>query len=65
MKYLGIIIDEKFKWSNHVQHRSILIRKLFFIFLTLKYVPSTQILKMVYLPLAQSIISYGMYSYHS
>jgi len=60
IKYPGIIVDEKFKWNNHIQYILTSIRTLFFIFRSLRCFLNSQMLKIVYFSLAQSIISYGI-----
>lgn len=58
--YLGIIVDEKFKWYNHIQYISNSIQKLFYIFKSLICFLNLQMLKMVYFSIAQSIFNYGI-----
>jgi len=61
IKYLGRIVDEKFKWSyHHIQHITILIRKLFYVFKNVKQILSPLLLRTVYFSVAQSISSYDI-----
>jgi len=60
IKYLGIVVDEIFKWSTHIQHITVLIRKLFHVFKNLRKILSPLLLRMIYFSLAQSILSYGI-----
>jgi len=60
IKYLGVVVDEKFKWSSHIQHITVLIKKLFHVFKNLRQILSPLLLRMIYFSLAQSILNYGI-----
>lgn len=58
IKYLGIIVDQNLNFSQHIQSLVKRLRKLIFIFKTLRRAANISILKSVYFALCQSIISY-------
>uniref|UniRef100_A0A2H1W1E8 SFRICE_036267 n=1 Tax=Spodoptera frugiperda TaxID=7108 RepID=A0A2H1W1E8_SPOFR len=58
MKYLGVIIDEELKFHNHIDALTSRIRKLIYIFKSLRHIAETSLIKMVYLALCQSLITY-------
>lgn len=57
-KYLGIVIDQRLSWHSHLELLSSRIRKLIWIFKTLRYVATNKVLTQVYTALAESILSY-------
>lgn len=57
-KYLGVIIDQRLSWSAHIDLVGNRIRKLTWIFKTLRHVASVSLLTRIYVTLAQSIITY-------
>ena len=58
IKYLGIILDKTLNFRAHVEALTGRIRKLIFIFKTLRYVANQFIIRNVYYALGQSILSY-------
>jgi len=60
IKYLGIYIDENLKWSIHINHINNTIKKIFYIFKSLRYILNCKLKKLTYIALVQSIISYGI-----
>jgi hypothetical protein len=58
IKYLGVLVDHTFTWIPHLQMTTDRLRKLFFIFKTLRHVAEPKLLKNVYYALAQSLITY-------
>lgn len=58
IKYLGVIIDEKLNWSEHIRILCGRTRKLIRIFKKLRHVADRDVLMMVYYALAQSILGY-------
>ncbi|CAG9097769.1 unnamed protein product [Plutella xylostella] len=57
-KYLGVILDSSLNWHQHISTLVSRVRKLIYIFRRLRDVANPEILKTVYLSLAQSILSY-------
>lgn len=57
-KYLGVTIDQRLSWHSHVEVISTRIRKLIWIFKTLRHVADKDLLNNIYVSLAQSIIIY-------
>lgn len=60
IKYLGVIIDNKLRWEDHVINVTNRIRKLAYIFRSLRNILNKSTLKTVYFSLCQSIMSYGI-----
>lgn len=58
IKYLGILLDETLTWKPHITATSNRIRKLIYVFKTLRHVADFDIVKTVYFSLAQSVITY-------
>jgi hypothetical protein len=57
-KYLGTLLDQRLSWHHHIDLVSGRIRKLTWIFKSLRYVMSRELLNKIYMSLAQSIITY-------
>lgn len=60
IKYLGIILDERLSWHLHIDSIISRVRKLVWLFKTLRFVMSSEVLNNVYYALAQSVIIYGI-----
>lgn len=60
IKYLGIIMDKNLKWCEHIDQLNKKLRKLISYFYKLRDIFPLQILKTVYLALAESILRYGI-----
>lgn len=60
IKHLGLIWDEKLKWEEHISYITIKLRKTIYKFLLLRNCMDEKTLKMTYLALAQSHITYGL-----
>lgn len=58
IKYLGVTLDDSLSFSAHIDLLTARIRKLIFVFKTLRHVAEAQIVKRVYLALCQSLLSY-------
>lgn len=58
IKYLGIIVDQRLSWHNHIDMVLARTRKLIWIFKNLRYVTTKKMLTQIYLSLAQSILTY-------
>ena len=58
VKYLGITIDQTLSWHPHLDLLSGRIRKLIFIFKTLRHVANKDLINKIYVALAQSILVY-------
>lgn len=57
-KYLGVIIDRTLSFKNHISALVKRLRKLMYIFKTLRNVANRNVIKMVYLALCQPIFGY-------
>lgn len=60
IKYLGLTVDYKLKWEPHINLLIKKIRKLSFIFKTIRNIMSLKQLKNVYYALCQSLLTYGI-----
>lgn len=58
IKYLGVIIEDTLGFRQHIDALTIRMRKLTYIFRKLRHVSDPNMLKMVYLALCQSILTY-------
>ena len=59
-KYLGLIIDEKLLWTNHVNHVAKIIGPKMYVLRKLKKTMPTHILKMFYMSCIQPHIDYAL-----
>lgn len=57
-KYLGILIDQTLSWHSHIELVISRIRKLKWIFKSLRQVMTSTLLRKIYVALAQSVITY-------
>lgn len=66
-KYLGVMLDQNLSWYPHIEHLMVRLRKLTWIFKTLRYIVPAQnadrsnktcLLNRIYYALAQSILNY-------
>lgn len=57
-KYLGVILDNQLNFSEHVNVLSGRVRKLIYIFKTMRHVANPSLIKTIYFVLCQSIITY-------
>lgn len=60
IKYLGITIDTKLSFKEHIKQIILKTRKLIYVFKNLRDVANWKLLKTVYESLGESIISYGI-----
>jgi hypothetical protein len=60
VKYLGLIFDEKLTWKEHSLELQAKLRKLNFLFFHLKNYFNIKHLKNIYVPLYESVLSYGI-----
>lgn len=60
IKYLGLIINETMRWSDHTEYLNTKLRKLVHIFYKLRNILPINILKMTYKSLVESILTYGI-----
>lgn len=58
IKYLGVVIDERLSFRQHLAASSARVRKLIYVFKNLRDAASFELLKNVYIALCQSIITY-------
>lgn len=58
IKYLGVQIDDCLSFSIHINTLTSRLRRLMFIFRSLRHVADSTVLKLVYLALCQSLIQY-------
>lgn len=59
-KYLGIIIDQFLKWTDHIEYLTKRIRKLVYKFYSLRDFLNTKLLVMIYKALVESLLRYGL-----
>ena len=60
VKYLGVYLDEKMTWSNHIQQLSLQLAKTFGIFYRLREYVTRETLCMLYCSLVYSRVQYGI-----
>ena len=60
VKYLGVCLDEKLTWSNHLQHLSLQLAKTSSIFYRLREYVTKQTLCMLYYSLVNSRVQYAI-----
>ncbi|KOB67909.1 Uncharacterized protein OBRU01_19099 [Operophtera brumata] len=63
IKYLGVLLDNQLRWKPHIKSLSGRIRKLIYVFKTLRHVCDPSQLVSVYYALGQSIITYCISSW--
>lgn len=63
LKYLGVTIDQSLSFNHHIAILVTRLRKLIFIFKTLKHISDRRLIKLVYFALCQSIIDYCITSW--
>jgi hypothetical protein len=64
-KYLGVIIDYRLSWCEHIKYITEITRKLIYYTYRLKQIVNQTLLKRLYISLFQSIYSYGLLSWGS
>lgn len=60
IRYLGVIVDQNLNWKEHVMKVSNRVRKLIYIFKTIRNACDIKLLIKIYLALCQSILTYGL-----
>lgn len=60
IRYLGLTVDKHLKWREHITSLAGRIRRLLYIFKTLRYICDDKLLLSVYYAYCQSLISYGL-----
>lgn len=63
IKYLGVVLDNQLNFQHHIDALIPRVRKLIYIFKSLRHIADTSIIKMVYLALCQSLLSYCITSW--
>jgi hypothetical protein len=58
VKYLGVVIDEKLNFKQHILLTTNRVRKLIYVFKNLRTSADKPLLKMVYISLCQSVLTY-------
>lgn len=61
--YIGLVIDDRFCWKPHIEHVCAKLRSISSKLLVLKYKMPYKVLRLLYMALADSVISYGISSY--
>lgn len=59
-KYLGVMVDQRLSWQSHIDLVASRLRKLIWIFKTLRHVATKKLLNHIYVALVQSIIIYSI-----
>lgn len=57
-KYLGVNVDQRLSWHSHIDLISGRVRKLTWIFKTLRHVATGELLNKIYIALVQSVLMY-------
>lgn len=57
-KYLGVLVDQRLSWHQHIELVLNRIRKLAWLFKSLRHIATKKVIKLIYVSLAQSIIVY-------
>jgi hypothetical protein len=60
IKYLGLILDTKLSWKNHVNYVKDKLIKYIRIFYMLRFVCSTELMRILYFALINSKLDYGL-----
>lgn len=60
VRFLGVHIDQKFTWSNHIRQMLPRLSSCSYLLRNIRYTVSLDVLRLVYFGLFQSIISYGL-----
>jgi len=63
IKYLELYINSRLKWKNHIEYLVSLCRKFFYIFQNLRSLLDKIQLRIIYISVVQSVISYGIESW--
>lgn len=58
IKYLGVLIDQRLSWYAHLELLMSRMRKLIWVFKTIRNVADAKLLKTIYISLAQSVLTY-------
>lgn len=57
-KYLGVMLDSRLSWHVQIEYVNEKIRKLIWIFKTLRHITSRKLLNQIYVSLVQSVLGY-------
>ena len=63
VKYLGILLDQTLTWKPQIEVLSGRLRKLIYIFRTIRCLADANLVKMIYFTLAQSVLTYCISSW--
>ena len=63
IKYLGVVVDDKLKWSAHISSLAARIRKAIYMFRILRDMADLKLLITIYKALCESVISYCISSW--
>ena len=58
VKYLGIVVDQRLSWYPHLELTIGRVRKLIWVFKSLRHIMSTELQNKIYVALAQSVLIY-------
>jgi hypothetical protein len=63
IKYLGIFVDANLKWKKHIEYLANRVRKLIYIFVSLRNILSPVNIRSIYYGLCNSVMAYGCVSW--
>jgi hypothetical protein len=61
--YLGVLIDENLRWTNHLEALSNKLKKFYCVFHKLRQVLDLNVLRKIYFAIFQSVLQYGIISW--
>lgn len=58
VKYLGVLVDQRLSWNEHIELTTKRVRKLIWVFKSLRHVARKELITQTYIALAQSMLTY-------